>query len=112
MLFYMIFVIIIFLILLIVLIICKNNIEKFNIRLEKAHGFYVDYRNFIDGLDHLLTKNRKNKRIFPYKISPSCFSDKFVTCKNKKSYCNNKISNRICEDDALNQCVLPAMISE
>ena len=65
----MIFVLIIFLILLIVLIICKNNIEKFNIRLEKAHGFYVDYRNFIDGINlknlHKIKPSREEKSINP-----------------------------------------------
>ena len=71
----------IFLILLILLYFVKNY-ENFNIRLEKAHGFYIDYRNFIDGNDNLLTKNKRKSRLFPYKISPSCFSDKFSKWKN------------------------------
>ena len=34
----------------------RNISENFNIRLEKAHQFYIDYRNFIDGNNNLLTK--------------------------------------------------------
>ncbi len=101
-----------FLIILVILIIIKRIVENFNVRLEKAHGFYVDYRDYIDGNDYLLTKNRRKARLLPYKISPSCFSDKFRKCKHKRKMCNNKISNKICEDQSLNQCILPAMIGQ
>jgi hypothetical protein len=111
MLFYMFLVLFIFLILLILLYFLKKY-ENFNIRLEKAHGFYIDYRNFIDGNDKLLTKNNRETRLFPYKISPSCFSDKFSKCKIKRQDCNDKISNNICEDQSLNQCILPVMMSQ
>lgn len=102
----------IFFIILLILVFKRNFLEKFNVRLEKAHGFYVDYRNFIDGHDFLLTKNRRKARLLPYKISPACFSDKFRKCKYKRRKCNNKISNKICEDQSLNQCILPAMIGQ
>ena len=112
MLFYMFLVLLTFFLIILILVFKRKIIEKFNISLEKAHGFYIDYRNFIDGNDHLLTKNRHKGRILPYKISPSCFSDKFRKCKYKTKECSNKISNKICEDQSLNQCILPAMMSQ
>ena len=110
MLFYMILVLLLFFIIILILVCMRQIVENFNIRLEKAHQFYIDYRNFIDGNDHLLTKNRRKIRLFPYKISPSCFSDKFNKCKIKREDCNNKISNKICEDQSLNHCIIPAMM--
>ena len=88
-------------------IIFVKSYETFNIRLEKAHGLYIDYRNLIDGYDHLLTRNKPKGRLFPYKISSNCFADKYQKC-----LCKSKKNEKICEDQSLNQCVLPVMMSE
>ena len=79
--------------------------ELFNIRLEKATSFYDDYRNFIEGKDHLLTKNRKDKRLIPYVINTNCFDKKYRNCINK----NSIIQNKQCEDDSFNSCVINMM---
>lgn len=102
--------IILFFLVMFIFLLCLKSHENFNIRLEKAHGFYVDYRNFIDGNDHLLTRNKPNKRQIPYKISPNCFADKYRKCLSNKS--SGLINEKVCEDDSLNQCVLPVMMGE
>lgn len=78
--------------------------ELFNIRLEKATSFYNDYRNFIEGKDYLLTKNRKDKRLIPYVINTNCFYKKYRKCINKNK--NSIIQNKKCEDDSFNSCVI------
>ena len=101
-------IIIVFFVILLSIILVKSY-ETFNIRLEKAHGLYIDYRNLIDGNDHLLSRNKfKSKgRLFPYKISSNCFADKYQKC-----LCNSNKNGKICEDHSQNLCVLPVMMSE
>ncbi len=95
---------IVFLILLIVLI--NSKYENFNIRLEKATSFYNDYINFLYGNDHLLTKNRKDKRLLPYKINTSCFDKNYRNCIKKSKCKNSKIVDKLCEEDSFNMCVM------
>ena len=94
---------ILFLILLLIIIFRKY--ENFNIRLEKATSFYNDYINFIYGNEHLLTKNRKDKRLIPYKINTSCFDKNYRNCL-KKNKNKDRISDKLCEEDSFNMCVL------
>ena len=73
---------IILLLIIFLLLIYLNNKENFNIN---------NYRNLID-----------RRRIFPYKISDTCFVDKFRRCIGDKHNC------QMC---ALEQCKGPSMIS-
>jgi len=77
--------IILLLIILLLLIYLKNK-EKFN-----NYNVYMDYRDLID-----------RRARFPYKISDTCFVDKFRHCVGDKHAC------QMC---ALEKCKGPPMIS-
>jgi len=94
----------IFLLLLVFLLLRKH--ELFNVRLEKATSFYDDYRNFLEGDEHLLTKNRKDKRLIPYKINTKCFDEKYRSCLKKSKCGNSKVVDKLCEEDSFNSCVI------
>ena len=97
---------IIFIFLLLVAVLLLRNYELFNVRLEKATSFYNDYRNFLEGKDYLLTKNRKDKRLIPYKINTKCFDEKYRSCLKKSKCGNSKVVDKLCEDDSFNSCVI------
>lgn len=94
----------VFLILLIFLFLRKY--ELFNVKLEKATSFYSDYRNLLEGDEHLLTKNRKDKRLIPYKINTKCFDENYRSCKKKNKSGNSKVVDKLCEEDSFNSCVI------
>tara|TARA_Y100000389_G_C17390502_1_gene479606 strand:- start:566 stop:889 length:324 start_codon:yes stop_codon:yes gene_type:complete len=106
----MIFSLIIIALVLLILILFVRKYELFNIRLEKATSFYNDYRNFLDGNDYLLTKNRKDKRLLPYKINTKCFDQNYRSCKEKNKCGNSKVVDKLCEEDSFNSCVINSFI--
>ena len=96
----------IFLILLLLAVLIIRKYELFNVRLEKSTSFYNDYRNFLDGNDYLLTKNRKDKRLIPYKINTKCFDQNYRNCLKKNKCGNSKVIGKQCEEDSFNSCVI------
>ena len=97
---------IIFIFLLLLFFLLLQSYELFNVRLEKATSFYDDYRNFLEGNDYLLTKNRKDKRLIPYKINTKCFDENYRSCLKKNKCGNSKIVDKLCEEDSFNSCVI------
>lgn len=55
------------------------------VTLEKQVKLYDDYRNYIEGKDLLTKRCANNKRLLPYIVSPSCFSEKYVSCMKEKA---------------------------
>jgi hypothetical protein len=80
---------IILLLIIILLLYLIRNFEKFNV--TNNHNFYMRFRDLIDDRD-----------TFPYKISDTCFVDKYRRCNG----------DNMCQMCALEQCKGPPMISE
>ena len=55
------------------------------VTLEKQVQLYDDYRNYLEGKDLLTKKCSTNRRMLPYIVSPSCFTDKYVSCMKEKA---------------------------
>lgn len=101
-----------FFIIILFIILINKKYENFNIKLEKATTFYNDYINFIYGNNHLLTKNRKDKRLLPYKINTSCFDKNYRNCIKKSKCKNSKIVDKLCEEDSFNMCVMNSFTNQ
>jgi hypothetical protein len=54
------------------------------VTLEKQVKLYDDYRNYVEGKNLLTKRCSTNKRMLPYIVSPSCFTDKYVNCMKDK----------------------------
>tara|TARA_B100001093_G_scaffold496282_1_gene541736 strand:- start:263 stop:706 length:444 start_codon:yes stop_codon:yes gene_type:complete len=92
-----------------------KDVENFSqISLEKKVTLYDDYRNYIDGKNHLLSRYSKRRQI-PYVVSPGCFAHKFGECMESKELQRNpyvgvypegfKITSRKCQEESINQCL-------
>ena len=70
------------------------------VTLEKQVKLYDDYRNYIEGKDLLTKRCASNKRLLPYIVSPSCFSEKYVSCMKEKAIESiSNASNPVNDDD-------------
>ena len=80
-----------------------NRVDHFSISLENQRVFYDDYRNYIEGKDFLLSKNkfmRGDGRLIPYTFDKQCFTKNFLVCKG------NTIRDSLkCENYSYDQCV-------
>lgn len=56
------------------------------VSLEKQVKLYDDYRNYLDGKDLLTRTCASNKRMLPYIVSPSCFTDKYIQCMKESAH--------------------------
>ena len=80
------------------------------VSLEKQVRFYDDYRNYIDGKNHLTSRFLKNKRLLPYIVNSNCFVKNFNKCMFSKTKDKNypqakKITTPLCQDLSLDKCV-------
>ena len=55
------------------------------VTLEKQVRLYDDYRNYVEGKNLLTKRCSTNKRMLPYIVSPSCFTNKYVSCMKDKA---------------------------
>ena len=91
----MILIIIIIIIIIIFLLFYVSNNEYFSV--VNQHRLYTDLRNYIDG--NKIIDTQTNTRGL-YKISDTCFVDKYSRCIGNK---------HICQMYSLNSCIGPTM---
>ena len=73
------------------------------VTLEKQVKLYEDYRNYIEGKDLLTKRCASNKRLLPYIVSPSCFSEKYVSCMKEKALAStSNDSNPVNDSNTMN----------